>query len=152
MRRRLLVAVDDSPDSLAAAQLAIALAQELAARLRVVHVLVDHELSAALTEVTGVRHEVGTGDGPRSVLSRVAALAEVAGVAVETALLEGPVAATVLSDARTWSADLIVLGRSRRPSSGQPYVGAQTRHVLEFAERPVLVVPRPSPPGHFRGS
>lgn len=143
MTRRLLLAVDDSPDSLTAARLAVALARDLGARLRVVHVLVDHELSVALTEATGLRHEAAAELVPSSVLGRVAALAGQAGVAVETAMLDGPVGEAVLADARTWAADLVVLGRSRRPASGEPYVGAQTRHVLEFADLPVLVVPAP---------
>ena len=46
-----------------------------------------------------------------------------------------------LEQSRTWPADLIVLGRSDRPGPGEPYVGAETRRVLEFADRPVLVVP-----------
>jgi hypothetical protein len=45
--------------------------------------------------------------------------------------------------ARVWGADLIVLGRSNLPGPGQPYVGSHTRQVLEFAERPVPVVPAP---------
>lgn len=152
MTRRMLLAVDDSPDSLAAARLAVTLARDLGARLRVVHVLVDHELSVALTEATGLRHEVAAGLVPSHVLNRVAALAGEVGVAVETAMLDGPVGEAVLADARAWAADLVVLGRSRSTTSGEPYVGAQTRHVLEFAERPVLVVPAPPRRSSTQGS
>ncbi|HET8683969.1 MAG TPA: universal stress protein, partial [Micromonosporaceae bacterium] len=77
-------------------------------------------------------------------------LADRAGVPVETVQVDGEPAARVLAQARAWRADLVVLGRSDRPGVGEPYVGGHTRHVLEFAEQPVLVVPsapgpRPAP-------
>ncbi len=149
--RRLLLAVEDSPDSLAAAHLAIELARDLGAQLRIVHVLVDHELDAALTAATGVHREERGRFVDGTILGRVVALAEAQGVAPETALLEGDVGQAVLDDARAWAADLVVIGRSRRGASGEPYVGAQTRHVLEFAGRPVLVVPRSRRPGSGPG-
>jgi hypothetical protein len=34
-----------------------------------------------------------------------------------------------------------VIGKSGGRRLGEPYVGSQTAHVLEFADRPVLVVP-----------
>jgi nucleotide-binding universal stress UspA family protein len=61
-------------------------------------------------------------------------------LAVETDLLTGDVGPAVLDAARAWSADLVIVGRAGRRKSGEPYVGAQTRHVLESAEQPVLVV------------
>jgi hypothetical protein len=36
---------------------------------------------------------------------------------------------------------VIVIGRSGGRRSGEPYVGSEVRHVLEFADQPVLVVP-----------
>jgi len=50
---RVLLAVDDSPDSLAAARLAVELAGKLVARLRVVSVSADHVLEAAIEAATG---------------------------------------------------------------------------------------------------
>jgi len=80
------------------------------------------------------------------VLRRVTEIARGEGLEVETALLDGEVGQAILDDARRWSADLVVMGRSRRGGSGEPYVGAQTRHVLEFADVAVLVVPGPRSP------
>ena len=142
MIERVLLAVDDSPDSLAAARLSVELAGKLPARLRVVSVSANHAVEAAIEAATN-RPEV---DVRRSlsavaILARVTALAEVAGVTVETDLLTGDVGPAVLDAARAWSADLVIVGRAGRRKSGEPYVGAQTRHVLEFAEQPVLVVP-----------
>jgi nucleotide-binding universal stress UspA family protein len=50
----------------------------------------------------------------------------------------------VLAQAREWRADLVVLGRSREAGVGDPFIGGQTRLVLEFTDIPVLVVPPPA--------
>lgn len=144
MIERVLLAVDDSPDSLAAARLTIELAATTTPRIqiRALHVSTDHLLDAALEAASGrpagaIRRKLAAA----SVLTRVAALAEAAGIHIETELRSGEVGPTILEAARHWPADLIILGKSARSGSGHPYVGAQTRHVLEFADQPVLVVP-----------
>jgi nucleotide-binding universal stress UspA family protein len=128
---------------MAAARAAVEIARGLGARLRIVHVLVDHEFDAALLAATGTGREGGGRPAASAILRRVTAIAEGAGVDVEAAVLDGEVGQAILDDARHWAADVIVIGRARQSYSGEPYVGAQTRHVLEFAERPVLVVPPP---------
>jgi nucleotide-binding universal stress UspA family protein len=139
---RVLLAVDDTPGSLAATRVAVAVARELHARLRAVHVSTDHLIESALTAATGHREvRAGRDVSAAAVLGRVTALAAAAGVDVETELLAGDAARAVLDAARSWAADLVIVGKSARPVSGDPYVGAQTRHILEFAEQPVLVVP-----------
>jgi nucleotide-binding universal stress UspA family protein len=139
---RILLAVDDSPDSLAAARLAIELAGTLNARLRIIHVSADHLLDAAVEAASG-RPAVGVrrAQSAAAILTRVAGLAEAAGVAAETNLLAGAAGPTILDAVREWQADLVVVGKSARSATGEPYVGTQTRHILEFADQPVLVVP-----------
>lgn len=142
MIRRILLAVDDSPDALAATRFAVELAASLDAHVRAVHVVVNHHLDAMLqsgsddAELASRREQSAT-----AILMRVADLATARGISVETSLLSGDVAGAVLGAARSWPADLVIVGRSFRSISGQPYVGAQTRHILEFADQPVLVVP-----------
>lgn len=143
---RVLLAVEDSADALAAARIAVEVARGSQARLRIVHVLVDHEFDAALVAATGAARAGGGRPAATAVLRRVTEIARGEGLEVETALLDGDVGQAILDDARRWSADLVVMGRSRRGGSGEPYVGAQTRHVLEFAEVAVLVVPGPRSP------
>ena len=54
-----------------------------------------------------------------------------------------PVRGISSAEAQAWAADLTVMARSqRRHRAGDPYVGSETAHVLEFTEQPVLVVPR----------
>lgn len=148
---RLLVAVDDSPAALAAVRLAVALAIRTGGSLLFVHVLHDGELARALAAEPRVGR---AGERPRRVgerqsaagdalLRHVLEIARRAGVGAEGVSLRGEPASVVLVRAAEWRADLLVLGRSDVRGPGQPSVGAVTRHVLEFSEQPVLVVPHP---------
>lgn len=140
--RRILLAVDDSPAGLAAARAAVQLAVECDAELRAVHVVTDGELTRALQKrPVAARIHLGRGAGPQAVLHFVTELADHAAVPVHTVLLEGHPARCVIQQAAEWSADVIVMGRSAEHHLGQPYVGSQAQHVMEFAESPVLVVP-----------
>ncbi len=125
MFQRVLVAVDDSAPSLAAAALAIDLARSQ---------------PMALNFVTVAEPGADTG----AVAAHVAALARASSVeATITTANNGPAFEALLAAAHRWHADIIIMGRSdvRRP--GQPYVGSQTEHLLEFSDIPVLVVPEP---------
>ncbi|MGZ4436937.1 MAG: universal stress protein [Nocardioidaceae bacterium] len=143
MRNRVLVAVEDSATGLQTAAVAIDLAAALGASLLAVHVIADGEVVAALSahRPDGRRVIERRGASAAALLRHVAALARREGVVVETVQLEGDPARRILEAAQRWSAELVVIGRSERSSEGPHYVGAQTRHVLEFAEQPVLVVP-----------
>lgn len=144
MISRVLLAVDDSPQSLAAARFAIDLAGCAHLQLRAVYVSANHILDTALEHASGrPAADVRRSLAATTVLARVAAMAAAAGVPLETELLAGDVAPAILDEARDWRADLVVIGKSARSTRGEPYVGTQTRHVLEFAEQPVLVVPPP---------
>jgi nucleotide-binding universal stress UspA family protein len=117
MIRRILLAIDDTPAALAAARVA-----------------------------NDDRVPPSSGNSERaaaSVLRYVAGMAQRAAVPVDEAQLVGEPAATILDEASTWSADLIVVGRAGSSGFGAPYIGGRTRHVLEFADVPVLVVPPP---------
>lgn len=150
MITRILLAADDSPDSLAAARVAVDLAGTQHAQLRAVHVATDHVLDEALRTASS-RPSIDTrrAQSAVTILARISNLAAQAGVEVETSLLAGDVVPTLLKAAREWGADLIIVGKSTRSASGEPYVGTKTRHLLEFSEQPVLVVPasRSRPPG-----
>lgn len=132
---RILVAVDDSPAGLAAAAAAVEVAARSDAEVRFVHVL--------RPSVPG-GPEPADGRASDALLRHVADLAVAGGVAAEAVRLVGEPARELLEAARSWSADLVVIGRSDVRAAGAPYVGKETREVLEFAEQPVLVVPRPA--------
>ena len=146
-----LVAVEDSRTGLRTAAVAIELAAALGAPLVAVHVVTDGAVATALLAGrTGSDMVERRKASAAAVLRHVATLARRADVSVETAQLEGEPAPRILGAARHWSASFVVIGRSERGSEGPHYVGGQTRHVLEFAEQPVLVVPLGSNrPGEF---
>jgi nucleotide-binding universal stress UspA family protein len=124
MLKRILIAVDDSAPALAAAELAIELGQVLTTELRFVSVI-----------------EVGrTTD---AILRHIAGMTAAAGLAASfLAIDDGEHPFELLLDAaRGWDADLVVMGRSDNRRPGEPYVGSQTEHLLEFTDIPVLVVP-----------
>jgi nucleotide-binding universal stress UspA family protein len=142
---RILVAVDDSLAALAAVRVAVGLAAATGARVRFVSVISDGVLARALTTPgSGVSVEERLVSAAESVLRHASAEAGRADVPAETACLQGQPASVLLDEGKAWAADLIVIGRSDVRAPGRAYVGTVTRHVLELAERPVLVVPRPA--------
>jgi len=143
MIRRLLLAIDDSAASLAAPRVADELATALDARLRVVHVSANHVLDAALEAAGRPEARLRRTGSANLLLTRAAERAAAAGVVVDVVLLAGPVGAAILAAAKDWRADLVIVGRSASARSGEPYIGSQTQHVLEFADQPVLVIPAP---------
>lgn len=142
---RILVAVDDSPAGLAAAQVAVDLAAHTGATVRFVHVIGDGELVRALQSLgRDGKLASARSDSADALLRHVAGTAARAGVPAETDNLAGEPAALLLAAAQRWDADLVVMGRSDVRGPGRPYVGSVTREVLEFSDVPVLVVPRRS--------
>jgi len=139
--KRILVAVDDSPAGLAAARVAVGLAAQFGASLRLVHVVADSYITAAL-EASGGAELSERRTAPAAALFRhVEGLAGAAGVEAEPVELYGEPARLILEQAGSWPAELIVIGRGLEREVGGPYVGRETRIVLEFADQPVLVVP-----------
>jgi len=131
---RILLAIDDSPAGLAASRTAVHLAAAM------------HADVLALTVLPPIAGTPGMGQEAErrsaSALLRFAAdLGADAGVPVETMTQEGQPARVILREAERWRADLIVLGRSGNSHIGQPYIGSDVKHVLEFADIPLVVVP-----------
>lgn len=145
---RLLVCVDGSRPALAAARLALAMAEESGGAVRVVSVLehgeADRRLDARgrLDRPAAARR---TSD-VRALLARVSSMGAQRGVPVETRVLEGDPLGAILRDARAWRPDLVLVGRTGRSGPGSPMIGSLAVHLVEFSEWPVVVVPdRPLP-------
>ncbi|MCK2218323.1 universal stress protein [Actinomadura sp. ATCC 31491] len=142
MIRRILLAVDDSPTALKAARLAVALAAATRAELRVLHAVEDHVLTDAVGRVSTARDVARRREvSAENVLRVVSELARDAGVTARTTLRGGGPVECVLAEARSWEADLVVVGI---PDDARPGAAAA---VIEFADQPVLVVPGRRPPG-----
>ncbi len=141
--RRVLVAVDDSPGALRAAQVALDLATGWRAQLRLVAVTTDHILGALLDTAVPDGGATERGEqGGRALLRHLTDTARSQGLDVDAVQLTGEPFRQILDQAQSWPADLIVMGRSDRRGPSSTYLGSVTAHVLEFADCPVLVVPR----------
>lgn len=137
---RILLAVNDSPAGVAAARTAIRFAHECDGQILAVHVVAGAPRPE--THHAAQRQDAGAGEqASRALLGYITNLATQSDVQIETTMLPGRPAEVILDRAAAWGADIIVLGRSGVRHVGQPFVGSQVLHVIEFADVPVLVVP-----------
>lgn len=134
---RLLVCVDGSHASLEAARLAVDLARRWHSQVRAVYVVEAKELDGSADPNTLKRLR----ESGRAILSRIAGIGTDNGVHVEQAVFEGIPFEVILDDARHWRADLIIMGRTGRTGPGRALLGSEAERVLEFSDRPVLIVP-----------
>lgn len=144
--RKVLLAVDGSMPSIAAARIALQMASGWKAAVRAVAVGGEERTSHLINH--------GGGPGPsaqerratqlQDALEYVRRLARESEVELEAVFRESSGASPyeiILREANEWSADVIFLGRSGRRGLGRALLGSQTEHVLEFAPIPVVVVP-----------
>jgi len=127
--RRVLIAVDDSTESLEAARTGARFAAEWKAAVRAINVRADETVDAAAADalVAYVLREIRRNgvDAARS----------------DAFVRVGEPFRRILDEAAAWPADLIVMAVRNRVGVRSPYVGSATEHVLEFASCPVLVIP-----------
>jgi nucleotide-binding universal stress UspA family protein len=139
---RVLVAVHDSPASLRAARLAVAVAATARCPLLVVTVVPDGHVHRALEGLSiEPDSEVRQHTAAQSVLRHVDHLARAAGVDVELRELATHPGEGVLAAALDWGADLLVVGRNESTEHTPGRVGDVALYVLELSAVPVLVVP-----------
>lgn len=138
---RLLVCVDGSRASLAAARLTLELAHRWHSRVRAVYVLERSDIDGSADPETMLRLR----ESGQAILSEIARLGNDSGVEVDCALLEGIPFERIMDDARAWKADVIIMGRTGRTGPGRALLGSEAERVLEFSDRPVLIVPTIEP-------
>ena len=147
MYERILIPFDGSATSEKALQEAIALAKLTGARLRIVHVV------EIMHVVSGFEPAVFLQDTlPRlrkageTILEQANRRAADAGVATDTVLLESVadrVSDIVVDQAKTWNADLIVIGTHGRRGMRRLMLGSDAEEVVRMAPAPVLLVRTP---------
>lgn len=145
MYDRILVPVDGSPPSARALQEALRVAQLTGARLRLVHVI--DELPFALSADTFSPY---AGDllallreGGAKVLIDARQEVQAAGIDVDTVLrdsFQGRVCDLVVDEAKSWPADLIVIGTHGRRGVRRAVLGSDAEQILRLAPVPVLLV------------
>ncbi len=148
MYERILVPVDGSATSNLGLAEAIKLGKLTGAQLLLLHavdiaaVSVTPEASAAMPQLFDAMRDAG-----KELLERARAAAEAAGVRVETALvdtLQGRVSDLIVDQAKSWRADLIVIGTHGRRGVSRVLMGSDAEQVVRSATVPVLLVRAPA--------
>ena len=138
MYDRILIPVDGSDESTAAARRGLALAKDFDATAEAVHVVDQRARRLARTD----RESGHLTEHGESVLADIKALAADIGQPITTELLEGKPSARVDEYASETDAGLIVLGRQGMTGLGKRLLGGVTEQVLHRTAVPVLVVSR----------
>ena len=152
MYQRILVPIDGSPTSRRGLDEALRLAKLCGARVRLVHIVdqlkyvTGFETFAAYnSDLLPLMEEAG-----EHVLQAGREAATSAGIDVETLLFTSPIGRVcdmVVEQARTWKADLIVIGSHGRRGVGRLLLGSDAEQILRLAPVPVLLVRSPEGEG-----
>jgi nucleotide-binding universal stress UspA family protein len=144
MFKRILVAVDASETGEQALQMAIGLATESQAQLRIVHAV---DVSNVNLESEQLDHSAMTDKikkNGQDTLRNAEMKAAAAGIEAETNLvvmetLKPRIAEAIIEDAEAWPADLIVIGTHGRRGLSRLVVGSVAEDIVRGATQPVLL-------------
>ncbi|HET9852702.1 MAG TPA: monovalent cation/H(+) antiporter subunit G, partial [Candidatus Limnocylindrales bacterium] len=111
---------------------AAALASQLVAAI-------DWPAGSVIRLVRAENDEIGSAPSPAADLDEAARLLERPGLEVETAILRGEAADTIVDDAVAFGADVLVIGARRRGLVRSVLGGSASGEILDRARCPVLV-------------
>ena len=147
MYKRILVAIDSSTTSERALQEAINLAKDQLATLRIVYAVdaVSIETSQEFIEPTQITD--AWAESGRELLAEAKKQALVAGIPVETQLIESEIiklglgiADAIVAEAKTWSADLVVIGTHGRTGISHLLFGSVAESIIRICPVPILLI------------
>lgn len=141
--QQILVPVDGSPTSSRALQEALMIAKQQKAQLALIHVLedvwyVDNESYLNYSELLKSIHDMG-----EKILAQAKNAAEQAGIIATVKLLEARgerIANLIISEAKRWPADLIVIGTHGRSGFSHMLFGSVAEGVVRTSPVPVLLI------------
>jgi nucleotide-binding universal stress UspA family protein len=144
MYTHILVAVDGSHTSGLALQHACDLARNQKAMLRLVYVVDEVNINLDTPQALAAFLEAARRAGGR-ILGQALAETQKAGVEADTRLLEVDtfqhrIADQVLREAKSWPADLIVLGTHGRRGLSHLLLGSVAESIVRLSPLPVLLV------------
>jgi universal stress protein A len=133
--KRILCAVDFSPDSLAAFDVAVETARLYSASLHIFHVIEAQPAVPPQVEIRIVEEA-------NAAMEKLVASAESSldGLAFTTEVTSGQAFVEIVERAREWRADLIVLGSKGITSLEEIIIGGTAENVMKEAPCSVLVV------------
>ncbi|VTU22194.1 universal stress protein [Variovorax sp. PBL-E5] len=145
MYQRILVPIDGSTTSLLGLDEAVRLAKLTGAKLRIVHVVDElkyvsgfETFASYSSDLIPLMEQAG-----EQVLQQGRERAAKAGVQAESVLFTSPagrVSDFVVEQAKTWNAELIVMGTHGRRGIGRALLGSDAEQILRVAPVPVLLV------------
>ncbi|HXP92081.1 MAG TPA: universal stress protein [Candidatus Binatia bacterium] len=146
MTERFVVATDGSSPSDAAVDLALSLASKHGAEVLFIHAIDDPAIFAATANMPfdptpTLRALESSGD---KLLNAAAERANLEHIHAETRLMHGDPVDAILSGAREWNADLIVIGTHGRRGLPHFFLGSTAERVLQRSFLPVLVTKQPA--------
>ncbi|MEH6470621.1 MAG: universal stress protein [Halopseudomonas sp.] len=146
MFKRLCVATDGSSSSQRAVKAAAELANKIDASLLLVHVIREMKVPEELKRYIKAdalgepRHEVLQEVGEK-ILSQCQAIAVEAGVSsIKSKILDGDPALSIVNEARSSSADLIVLGTRGLGKIEGMFIGSVSRKIADISDISVLII------------
>jgi nucleotide-binding universal stress UspA family protein len=139
---KILLAIDDSKFSEAAAQAVIAHHKLQGLELRVLHAAEPPTLFEApeMAEYIPPRESA---EEANALVAKAAGALRSAGVNVTTAVVQGDPKSVIIDDAKAWGADLIVLGSRGRKGLERFLLGSVSETVLRHAHCSVEIVRLP---------
>ena len=146
MYERIAVAVDGSEVSAAALNEAIKLAGVTRATLLLLHVCEEMPMAWSIEGMASMPMEdvsLAFAAAGKQLLLKDQARAEDAGISVETRLVEdysGRIGAVIGAEAKSWRADLLVVGSHGRKGLDHLLMGSVAESVMRTASMPVLLV------------
>jgi nucleotide-binding universal stress UspA family protein len=146
MYQRILVPTDGSPLSKKAVTSAIEQAAATGAELVALYVVPRYPMSyfeggMSVTNSEVARTEKQWSDKGRAVVDQVKKAAEAGGVKAKGVLARSDlVAESVISAAKKYKCDLIVMASHGRKGIKRVLLGSETQHVLTHSKLPVLVL------------
>jgi nucleotide-binding universal stress UspA family protein len=148
MYQRILVPVDGSRTSQRGLGEAIALARVTGGRLLLLHVVDELAFSMSVDGFSGFTSDLLSllRESGEQLLAKARAQVEAAGLPAETLMLDsfrGRVCDLVVEQAKSWAAELIVIGTHGRRGASRLLLGSDAEQVLRLAPVPVLLVRAP---------
>ena len=142
--RRILVPVDGSSTSIAGLNEALRLARNQKARIRLIHIVDERMIFSTAEAGMNIEPVIDSlKSGGKRILEHAAKLAAARGVRAETDMVENAasqVADVLVSRARRWRADLVVMGTHGRRGVNRLVLGSDAELVVRNSPVPVLLV------------
>jgi len=149
MYQRILVPVDGSHTSTLGLQVAIRMAIEQQARLRIISIVDEFVIAQNFEGLINLGDLIDAlRDAGKRAIKNALALVHKHDIKVESAMLETMgqrVSGVIVDEARKWKADLIVMGTHGRRGFNRMVLGSDAEGVLRTTPVPVLMVRSPDP-------